>query len=112
MIISCNNVDNPVLEYFENAELQYEGKTQEDNIVSALNDILVLSERELKLKKYKDYEGNKGKWDLPTFVAKYFVPGKKEKTLGSNFYHYVKTGEMKKRILKILEQIKNSPWEE
>ena len=107
VLISCSKDENPVLDYFENAELQYEGKVQEENIVTALNDILNLSEEELKTKRYKDYSGKEDQWDLPTLIYRHFVPDKKDKTLGNNFYHDVKSKEVQKQIKKILEKIKS-----
>ncbi len=101
---SCKDSDNQVLNYFSNAELQYEGEVQEENLIAAMNDILNLSEEQLKLKKYKDYSGKENQWDLPTLIYKHFVPAKEEKTLGDNFYHDVKAKEVQEIIKKFLTQ--------
>lgn len=106
VLTGCKKGENSVLKYFENAELQYEGKLQEENIITALNDILHLSEEELKNKRYKDYTGKEDRWDLPTLIYKHFVPDKKGKSLGNNFYHDVKSKEVQRNIKQILEQIK------
>jgi len=101
---SCKDSDNKVMNYLNNAELQYEGEVQEENLITAMNDILNLSEEQLKLKKYKDYSGQENQWDLPTLIYKHFVPAKEGKTLGDNFYHDVKTKEVQKIIKKFLDQ--------
>ena len=108
-LMGCKKNENPVLNYFENAELQYEVKTQEENIVAALNDILNLSEEQLKTKRYRDYTDKEDQWDLPTLIYRHFVPDRKGKSLGNNFYHDVKSNEVQKKIKQILEQIKQSP---
>ena len=105
LLIGCSKDENPVLNYFENAELQYEGKVQEENIVTALNDILNLPEEELKAKRYKDYTGKEDQWDLSKLIYRHFVPDKKGKSLGNNFYHDVKSKEVQRQIKKILEKI-------
>ena len=105
VLIGCRKAENPVLNYFENAELQYEGKLQEENIMTALNDILNLSEEELKAKRYKDYAGKEDQWDLHTLIYKHFVPDKKGKSLGNNFYHDVKSKKVQGKIKQILAQI-------
>jgi len=100
------------LNYFNNVELQYKGQIQEENIIAAMNDILNLSEEQLKLKRYKDYSGLENQWDLPTLIYKYFVPDKESKTLGNNFYKDVKAKEVQKQIKKMLDQIDQSNYEE
>lgn len=105
-LIGCGKSGNPVANYLENAELQYEGKIQEDNILTALNDILNATEEQLKSKRYKDYTGEEDQWDLPTLIYKHFVPDGKGKTLGNNFYHDVKAEEAQKKITDILKPMK------
>lgn len=102
---SCKDSDNQVLNYFNNAELQYEGEIQKENLITAMNDVLNLTEKQLKLKKYKDYSGNENQWDLPTLIYKHFVPDNKDKTLGNNFYHDIKAKEVQEKIRQILKQI-------
>ena len=104
-LTSCKDSENQVLNYFNNVELQYEGRVQEETILEAMNDILVLSEEQLKLKRYKDYSGLENQLDLPTLIYKYFVPDNESKTLGENFYKDVKVKEVQERIKKILSQI-------
>ena len=102
---SCKDSDNQVLNYFNNAEIQYEGEIQRENLITAMKDILNLSEEQLKLKKYKDYSGNENQWDLPTLINKHFVPDREDKTLGKNFYHDIKAKEVQEKIRQILKQI-------
>jgi len=105
-LIGCEKSGNPVADYLENAELQYEGKIQEENIRTALNDILNLTEEQLKSKRYKDYAGKEDQWDLPTLIYKHFVPDRKGKTLGNNFYRDVKAEEVQKKIIDMLKPMK------
>lgn len=100
----CHKHGNPVLEYFENAELQVEDNIQEKIIIDALNDILRLSASELMNRRYGDYEGEADQWDLPTLIYRHFVPDQKA-SLGDNFYHDVKARKVQKKIKEILEQI-------
>jgi hypothetical protein len=111
-LVGCKRVENPVANYFKNAELQYEGKAQEENIVAALNDIISLSEEQLGTKRYKDYTGRENQWDLPTLIHRHFVPDIKGKSLGDNFYHDVKSEDVQKIIKEILEGIKHSSYTE
>ena len=105
VLSGCKNSENSVLEYFKNAELQYENESQKNNIITALNDILNLTEDELKTERYKDYAGKEKQWDLPTLIYKHFVPDRKGKSLGNNFYHDVKKEEVQKSIRHILENL-------
>ena len=102
---SCKDSDNQVLNYFSNAELQYEGENQRENLITAMNDVLNLTEEQLKLKKYRDYSGDVNQWDLQTLIHKHFVPDKEDKTLGKNFYHDIKAKEVQEKIRQILKQI-------
>lgn len=102
----CNKSENAVLSYLENAEIQYEGESQRENIVSALNDILNLKVEELKNRKYDDYEGEKGQWDLPTLIQKHFVPDSEGKSLGNNFYRDIKSKKVQDKITEILKEIR------
>ena len=101
----CKSSENPVLNYFSKAEIQYEDKAQEDNIIQALKDILTLSESELKERRYCDYTGKPGQWDLQTLILRHFVPDNTEKTLGKNFYRDVKTDEVQVEVKKLLDRI-------
>jgi hypothetical protein len=108
--MGCGKAENPVAEYFENAELQYEGEIQKENILTALEDILRLPEDELRSRKYKDYTGKDDAWDLSTLIVSHFVPDGK-KNLGNNFYKDVKTKEMREKIKQMIAQINESDQE-
>ena len=74
--VSNDNADlqeNEVLKYFENVEVQYETKAQKKYIVEALNDILNLSEKKLKQKKYEDYMGKEYQWNLHELLYYHFM---------------------------------------
>jgi hypothetical protein len=104
----CQKNENKVLNYFINSDLQYDTNAQKENIITALNDTLNLSEEELKTKKYKNYTGKDNQWDLPTLIYRHFVPDKQGKDLGNNIYHDIKSNEVKVEIIRILGQINNS----
>lgn len=82
---------NPVLEYFKNSQLKFDNKMQRDNVLEAMMDILTLEKQYLEERRYKDKEGNEGKWDLKTLVENHFIPNKPGVTLGNNFYDDVKS---------------------
>ncbi|MCK4523592.1 hypothetical protein KAU15_01580 [candidate division WOR-3 bacterium] len=109
-LMSCGKDENSVQNYLEDAELQYEGIAQEENIITALNDILNLSEEQLKTKTYQDYSGKENEWDLQTLIYKHFVPSEKGKTVGNNFYNDIKTNEVQEKIKWFLKNLdhKNS----
>ncbi len=106
LMTGCNKNMNPVLDYLTGAEVQYEGNTQKATIIIALNDIIMLSEQELKKKKYSDYAGNKNNWDMPTLFVKHFVPNLSSKNLGNSFYRDVKSEEVRVKIKLILGELK------
>ncbi|MBI4645554.1 MAG: hypothetical protein HY738_02905 [Bacteroidia bacterium] len=104
-MISYEGDQNSVLAYFENAELQYEGEIQKGNIINALIDAINLPEEDLKIKKYNDYTGKSAQWDLQTLIYRHVIPDAKNKTLGNNFYHDVKSSEVKNIICEILKSL-------
>ncbi len=104
----CSHRVNPVADFLKNAELQYEGKAQEETVAAALNDILSLPEEALKSRRYSDYAGTKDQWDLPTLISRHFVPDRKGKNLGSVFYRDVRSDEARREVGKILERMKSS----
>ncbi len=107
---SCERQHNPVLDYLDGAELQYEGDAQRENIIAALEDVLHLSPEVLQGKRYRDYQGNENVWDLRTVIARHFVPRSKDKMLGLHFHHDITSKEVKSVVAEILENLrKKSP---
>jgi hypothetical protein len=100
---SCKARKNAVVDYLDDAELQYEGEMQKENIIKALKDALHLSPEVLQGKRYNDYEGNKNIWDLRTLMRHHFVPSSKDKMLGQNFYYDITSREGRKMVAEILE---------
>ena len=96
---------NLVANYLRNAELQCEGETQRENIANALNDALTLPRDSLAARRYKNYQGQEGQWDLPTLLYRHFVPDYAGAVLGDHFYRDVKAKEAQEVIRKILERI-------
>jgi hypothetical protein len=103
--LGCQEQKNPVLDYFEGVEIQCENDSQRENIKIALNDILILAEEDLRSKRYADYSGKENQWDLPTLILRHFVPDRKGKSLGDNFYKDVKSEEVQKIIRSFLEKL-------
>lgn len=98
--------ENPVLDYFKNAELQCED-SQKQNIINALEDALNLSEKDIKEKRYKDYTGKENQWDLQTLILKHFLSNKNS-TLGDHFYQDIKSEEVQKELKRFLNQLKKN----
>lgn len=88
--------------YFDGVEVQYENKAQKDTIIQALNDILNLSEEDLKTKRYPDYAGRRDIWNLSVMISRYFVPDDPNKSLGDNLYRELKSNEVQQKIKKIM----------
>jgi hypothetical protein len=96
---------NPVAHYLSGAELQCEGDAQRENIVSALNDALTMPGASLAAKRYKDYQGQEGQWDLPTLLYRHFVPKQPGATLGNHFYRDVKAKAAQEVIQEVIRLI-------
>ncbi len=95
---------NPVADYLRGAELQCEGEAQKANIIAALNDALTLPGDSLAARRYKDYQGREGQWDLPTLLYRHFVPDHVGATLGKRFYRDVKAKEAQEVIRQIVQR--------
>lgn len=102
-VLSTLKFNNPVANYLNGSELQAETDAQRQNIATALNDALNLSENQLKEKRYKDYSGKANQWDLPTLISRHFVPDA-QKTLGDNFLKDVKEKDAQEQIKQILKK--------
>jgi hypothetical protein len=100
----CATVQNPVYQYFENAELQCE-EVQEETIKEALYDILTLPEDKLRERRYSEYRGREARWDLPTLIYRHFVPPGNARTLGDNFYRDVKSRKVQKKVEEFLRRL-------
>ena len=98
--------NNCLVEYLAQSEIQYETDKQKYNIINALNDILTLSIDELKNKKYPNYIGEENQWDLPTLISKYFIPVRKNLTLGDNFYTNIRRKEVQEIIKDLIVNLK------
>jgi hypothetical protein len=96
-----HGIENQTAKYFRGVEVQYENSNSKRIIIRALNDILTLSEQELKAKRYPDYAGREENWDLPKLIYSYFVPDDSQKIMGKNLYKDLKTDE----VQRILEDI-------
>jgi hypothetical protein len=105
----CKKHRNPVLDYLDGAEIQYEGEVQKENLIDALQDALHLPPEILQGRMYKDYQGSENRWDLPTVIRRHFVPDSKSKTLGSNFYHDITSEKARGKVAEILEKLEAAP---
>ena len=102
----CRNERNPVVDYLDGAEVQYETEQQKENIINALNDALNLPAAELQGKRYRDYQGSDGQWDLPTVISRHFVPSSPEKHLGQDFYRDITSVAGRNKVADVLELLK------
>ncbi len=105
LFLNWNNRENTFCQYLSNAEIQFEGKIQKENIKQALQDMLGLSIKQLKKKRYKDYQGKPKQWDLKTLIYKHFVPDKKYNKLGRHFFRNIKSDCAQKIINKLLSKL-------
>jgi hypothetical protein len=106
---SCSSdavvVENAVSSYLNGAELQCEGEGQERNIAAALADVLSLSVSELEKKRYEDYLGNPGRWDLALLVFAHFVPDSPHKKLAGDFWGDLKSPRVQELVKQILSTL-------
>ena len=65
---------NPIVSYLRGAELQCEDDAQRANIHRAFEDLATLPAAELRARRYADYQGTPGAWDLPRVLRSHFVP--------------------------------------
>ncbi len=105
--IEQNDSINHVASYLKNAELQCECTYQGENIKRALTDALTLPADSLKIKRYNDYTGKVGEWDLPTLIEAHFLP-EHGNFLGTNFYNDIKNAESQKYLKKFLIELEQS----
>ena len=67
-------VVNPIVGCLSHAELQAETSEQTQRLAAALDEMARLPIDDLKQRRYPDYQGTPGQWDLPTLLGKHFVP--------------------------------------
>jgi hypothetical protein len=101
----CGRGANQVVDYLEHAELQCETEAQRQSVVGALEDILALSEAELRQRRYADYAGQPDAWDLPTLLSRHFVPDRQGRTLGPNFYSDAKSPAAQSLVRRVLGRL-------
>ena len=71
---------NPIAEYLEGVEVQAE-EAQQENICRAIGDLAALAAEDLRRRRYADYQGVPGVWDLPRLLHAYLVPNSSAKVL-------------------------------
>jgi hypothetical protein len=86
LLAGCPAKRNPVADYLDGAELQCETDAQRRSVADALNDAVSLSADELRPRRYPDYTGQAGQWDLATLFQRFIVPDQQGKRLGRDFY--------------------------
>lgn len=97
--------ENNTAYFFAGIELQYETPLQREVLMEVLNDMLTLSESELKKKDYRDCLGNKKKVKVEEVIYSFFVPDNSKKTLNADFYQELQTKEVRQLILKLLNRL-------
>lgn len=101
-VTGCATRGNAVLAYLDGAELQCDSDMQRENIRTDLRDILTLPAGELAVRRYADYTGKAGQWDLPTLLVRHFVPARTGMTLGDVFYRDVTTDDVRQFVRGLL----------
>jgi hypothetical protein len=99
LLLACKQARrNAVADYLDDAELQCENDVQRRSVADALNDCVSLAAEELKQRRYPDYTGQAGQWDLPTLFHRYIVPDRQGKRLGPDFYRDVTSASGRKAV--------------
>ncbi len=101
--------ENLVVSFLEGAELQIETQDQQRELEQALEDMLQLSPKELKKRRYGDYRTTQGMWTLTQILYAYFLQPRPLTIDSDRFYDHVATSagrsivEKKLRILQAME---------
>lgn len=82
---------NLVVSFLKGAELQIETQDQQRELEQALEDMLQLSPKELKKRRYGDYQTTKGMWTLTRILSAYFLPPRPLIIDSDRFYDDVAT---------------------
>lgn len=98
---------SPLESYLEGAEFQAEDEAQRKNFVQALNDALDLPPSQLQQRRYSDYQGHSGRWDLPTLFRKHLVPSRSGLSLGDNFFEELKQARVQKQLRALRERLRS-----
>lgn len=105
ILLGVKMKENNTAYFFAGIELQYETVAQRGVIMEALNDMLTLSEGDLKKKEYRDCFGNEKKIKIEEVIYSYFVPDNSKKALNANFYQELQTKEVRQFIAKLLNRL-------
>ena len=85
----------PLLAYLRDCEFQAEDEAQKANFRQGLDDALSLPVAELKKRRYSDYQGKAGQWDLATLFRKHLL----SKTgLGGDFYNDLEDARVQSQL--------------
>ena len=93
---------NPVSDYLEGAEVQFDPESRRTVIMVALKDAINLPAEELARRRYPDYRGREGRWDLPTLIRRHFVPDGMD-NLGTDFYYDIGSPEVRELLRQLLD---------
>lgn len=105
ILLGVKMKENNTANFFAGIELQYETSLQRGVIIEALNDMLTLSEDELKKQEYMDYLGYKKKIKIEELIYSYFVPDNSKKALNANFYQELQAKEVRQLLTKLLNRL-------
>jgi hypothetical protein len=104
-LCGCGGQPNQLAAFLEDAELQCETEAQRCNLCHAFQDMLDLTPEQLRERRYCDYTGQPGRWDLPTLLSRHFVPGAKQHSMGPRFYDEVKSADVQRQVKRFLDQL-------
>jgi len=74
MVETSDGHENVVKDFFWHGELRYIEDWQLNEFVQGLRDMAVLSSEELQQKRYANFQGEPGQWNLQQLLQAYFVP--------------------------------------
>lgn len=77
LVTGCQGLQpkkNIVVLFLEGAELQIETQGQLQELEHALQDMLRLPPKQLRERRYSDYQMNEGVWTLTQILSAYFLP--------------------------------------
>ena len=109
LMISCQSLetktDNIVMSFLEDAELQIETQDQIEELKKALQDILLLSPKQLRKQRYLNYQLDERAWKLPKIISAYFCSPKPYFINSEQFYSDITADVTRSTVQKILTNL-------
>lgn len=102
---------NSLNTYLQDIEVQAETDEQYIQVKNAFLDMLILPASELKMKRYKDYQGNPNRWSIQELLNRHVCPVSADHMFNEKtFYKELETPEVKDSLTKIIRHfLANKP---